>query len=143
MTEKRNVRVLVLEDSPERIKAFKAFFGVHNDFVFDADFADDADHAFALFREGGYDLIFLDHDLGEGSNPNPDNNGAKFTKALREFEGSHSTALVVVHSLNFPAAGRMMEDVRQAGIAVVAAPFVWNDLNHAMNLFLRAITSRQ
>lgn len=137
MAEKRNVRVLVLEDSPERIKAFKAFFGVHNDFVFDADFTDDADHAVALLQEKQHDLLLLDHDLGEGSNPDPENNGKRFTERVLELEGNILTSFAIVHSLNFGGASRMVEDLRQAGITATSIPFVWNAMNRVMSLYLR------
>lgn len=137
MTEKRNVRVLVLEDSPERIKAFKAFFGVHNDFVFDADFTDDAERAAALLQEKQHDLLLLDHDLGEGSNPDPENNGKRFTERVLELEGNIFTSFAIVHSLNFGGASRMVEDIRQAGIRAISIPYIWNAMNRVMSLYLR------
>lgn len=137
MTEKRNVRVLVLEDSPERIKAFKAFFGVHNDFVFDADFTDDADRAAALFQGKQHDLLLLDHDLGEGSNPDPENNGKRFTERVLELEGNIFASFAIVHSLNFGGASRMVGDLRQAGIRATSIPYIWNAMNRVMSLYLR------
>lgn len=137
MTEKRNVRVLVLEDSLERIKAFKAFFGVHNDFVFDADFTDDAERAAALLQEKQHDLLLLDHDLGEGSNPDPENNGKRFTERVLELEGNIFTSFAIVHSLNFGGASRMVEDLRQAGIRAISIPYIWNAMNRVMSLYLR------
>lgn len=137
MAEKRNVRVLVLEDSPERIKAFKAFFGVHNDFVFDADFTDDAERAAALLQEKQHDLLLLDHDLGEGSNPDPENNGKRFTERVLELEGNIFTSFAIVHSLNFGGASRMVEDLRQAGIRAISIPYIWNAMNRVMSLYLR------
>lgn len=142
MTEKRNVRVLVLEDSPERIKRFKAYFGVNDHFVFEADFTDDADQAIALFQQNPYDLLFLDHDLGEGSNPDPENNGARFTSALISRLDTSACSFAGVHSLNFCAASRMVHDIKQAGIATVPLPFVWNDMGHAMGLFRRVLEKK-
>ena len=135
MTEKRSVRVLVLEDSPERIKRFKAYFGVNDHFVFEADFTDDADQAIALFQQNPYDLLFLDHDLGEGSNPDPENNGKRFTQWLLERRSNPTVTMAAVHSLNFGAAHRMTQDIRQAGITTYKLPFIWNDMNDAMGIF--------
>ena len=125
MTEKTTVRVLVLEDSLERIKRFKAFFGVHNNFVFEADFTDNADQAIALFQQNPYDLLFLDYDLGDDSNPDPNNNGKRFTASLIGDPRAGQVAMAVVHSINQVGNLAMCEDLKEAGIWCQSIPWVW------------------
>ncbi len=129
MTEKTTVRVLVLEDSLERIKRFKAFFGVHNNFVFEADFTDNADQAIALFQQNPYDLLFLDYDLGDDSNPDPNNNGKRFTASLIGNPRAGQVAMAVVHSINQVGNLAMCEDLKEAGIWCQGIPWVWERLD--------------
>lgn len=129
MTEKRNVRVLVLEDSPERIKRFKAYFGVNDHFVFEADFTDDADQAIALFQQNPYDLLFLDHDLDEGSNPDHENNGKRFTASLVDNPRAIHVAMAVVHSINPMGNPAMCDDLKNAGVWCAGIPWAWERLD--------------
>lgn len=129
MTEKTTVRVLVLEDSLERIKRFKAFFGVHNNFVFEADFTDNADQAIALFQQNPYDLLFLEYDLGDDSNPDPNNNGKRFTASLIGNPRAGQVAMAVVHSINQVGNLAMCEDLKEAGIWCQGIPWVWERLD--------------
>lgn len=139
MTEKRNVRVLVLEDSPERIKRFKAYFGVNDHFVFEADFTDDADQAIALFQQKPYDLLFLDHDLGEGSNPDPENNGKRFTASLIGNPRAIHVAMAVVHSINPMGNPAMCDDLKNAGVWCYGIPWVWERLDTITGRLARQI----
>lgn len=139
MTEKRNVRVLVLEDSPERIKRFKAYFGVNDHFVFEADFTDDADQAIALFQQKPYDLLFLDHDLDEGSNPDPENNGKRFTASLIGNPRAIHVAMAVVHSINPMGNPAMCDDLKNAGVWCYGIPWVWERLDTITGRLARQI----
>lgn len=139
MTEKRNVRVLVLEDSPERIKRFKTYFGVNDHFVFEADFTDDADQAIALFQQKPYDLLFLDHDLDEGSNPDPENNGKRFTASLIGNPRAIHVAMAVVHSINPMGNPAMCDDLRNAGVWCYGIPWVWERLDTITGRLARQI----
>lgn len=143
MTEKRNVRVLVLEDSPERIKRFKAYFGVNDHFVFEADFTDDADQAIALFQQKPHDLLFLDHDLDEGSNPDPENNGKRFTASLIGNPRATQVAMAVVHSINPMGNPAMCDDLRNAGVWCKGIPWVWERLDTITGRLARQINVTQ
>lgn len=94
--KRKNVRILVLEDNPNRIRKFKsALIG------FVVDYAAEADEAIQLLSEKKYDLIFLDHDLGGEewvSSTNP-NTGYQVAKVVAEKTGPSST-FVIIHSMN-------------------------------------------
>lgn len=87
------MRILVLEDSIERIKYFLERFCDH-----DLTITENAESAINYLAEGVYDCIFLDHDLGKNNGSGADV-AAFLASGLTE--NFHST--IIIHSWNMPA----------------------------------------
>lgn len=69
-------------------------------------------------NQGGYDLICLDHDLGDVEN----GSGMEVAEWMRTHTGwGTNPCTVLVHSLNFPAAKLMVDKLREHG--AVHVPF--------------------
>ena len=114
------MKVLILEDSEERITWFKSKFP-------SADIVGTADEAIRLLDTAPYDVIFLDHDLApihyEGYNPiNDEDSGRKVTRWLISGTAQKS-ARFVVHSLNAPGAAAMVETLHLSGRRTEWVPF--------------------
>lgn len=89
------MRILVVEDDSYRIEWFqKATIG-HI-----VDFAIDADSAIVKVHQNDYDLIFLDHDLGNRQMVSSDDPNTGYTVAKSLIQSRNSKAAVVIHSLN-------------------------------------------
>jgi hypothetical protein len=89
------VKVLILEDSPERIKLFKEKLKDHDLYFFD----DVEEAKKAVEYIGGFDFYFIDHDLDNKVfvKSNEPNTGYQFAKFLAEKGIVKDT---VVHSMN-------------------------------------------
>lgn len=120
ITIPKNARVLVLEDSNERIEWFVKYLPVTTLYV------NTADEAIAALVGGDitqrpFDFIFLDHDLGllgyEGKPAGPEGDGHQVAKhmASQGYLGEN----VVIHSWNTRGAANMAACLRQA----VVIPF--------------------
>ena len=114
------MKVLVLEDSEERITWFRSKFP-------SAEIVNTADEAIRLLSEAPYDVIFLDHDLAplhyEGYNPiNDESSGRKVTRWIIATD-TQKSARFVVHSLNAPGAAAMVETLHLSGRRVEWVPF--------------------
>ena len=80
--------------------------------------------------EGSWDLIHLDHDLGDQTSADTFTDGFG---SIRAFDGGHAVSVilalnkkpprVIVHSHNNIAAPRMVSDLRRAGIESRWEPF--------------------
>lgn len=126
---KKNIRVLVLEDSEERLKKFRAFFAVHNHYVFEVDYTKDVDQALAWFDEKQYDIMCLDHDLDEAHYAGATTTaktGYDFVKALTGRPHCKGVVLSVVHSVNPIGNGRMIGVLRDNDMTNWSKPFVWD-----------------
>ena len=80
-------KVLVLEDSPERIDWFKQTFG-------DIDHTDDVNKAYAMLQGNKYDLVFLDRDIS-----NPKLTGEDLAWQMLQDKAIPETP-VIIHSEN-------------------------------------------
>lgn len=106
------MRILVLEDDPERLKWFRyATIGCV------VDTTKDVEEAKRWIDEREYDQIFLDHDLAEehyavwreGSDKHDATTGYAVARHLAENPSRSSEAVIVVHSMN-PIGGKRMAD---------------------------------
>jgi CheY-like chemotaxis protein len=88
------MNILVLEDSPERIKVFKE----HLDG--DITFVNDSFSAIKLLKDNTYDIIFLDYDLGDKTK----GSGAICAHFLAAKEIASRT---IIHSMNLVGVSRM------------------------------------
>ena len=107
------MKILILDDDRERHDAFEKVLGsqyvVH---TYDLDRAADAVKSGAPF-----DLALLDHDLGTVGN------GLHFAEWLTCVDADRRPAQVIVHSWNIPAADRMVDVLRKAGMPVRSETF--------------------
>lgn len=111
------LKVLILEDDPNRIEFFKMKLKGHDLYFFDI--ADDAINAFKLMNDKPWDIVFLDHDLGglalvPSSNPNTGYAVAKYM-AENEVEAKQ----IIIHSMNPAGSGNMKSLLPEA----VVIPF--------------------
>jgi CheY-like chemotaxis protein len=100
-------RILVLEDDQVRIDRFRTELCGYS-----VDYADSVEGASRLLSGPKYDLLFLDHDLEFGRrvfiDSDEPNTGYQFAKSLAT-EPSYGDTPVVVHSLNWFGAEKMVE----------------------------------
>jgi CheY-like chemotaxis protein len=89
-------RILVLDDDPNRLKAFRSILGIGNLLTTE------------LENNEVFDYIFLDHDLGGEQFVNSDiGTGYEVAKWLSEHKDKIPSSPIIIHSLNGPAAWRM------------------------------------
>lgn len=96
-------KVFILEDSPQRIEAFRKLYAGHEVTV-----TTTAQEAIDVLGRGlDYDLITLDHDLGGQVYCRSDleNSGYRVAKFLSDKE---TKGAVVIHSWNSIGAGKML-----------------------------------
>ena len=96
------MRILILEDDGMRVTNFIEIFQGHT-----IDATESAYGAMELLDINTYDLIFLDHDLGEGNG-----SGSLVAAYLAQLPGL--TATIVIHSWNTPASNAMLGYLPQA-----------------------------
>lgn len=114
------MRILILEDSPERIEFFKRIYKNHTLFI-----TADIDMAYHYTEIEELNILFLDHDL------EPDNfkslkegrTGYDFCKSLVEGKLQRH-ALIYVHSCN-PVGGQVMVNLlKDNGYEAIWTPFL-------------------
>ena len=100
-----NMKILVLEDDCYRVRFFVEKFGQH-----DITITENSFDAITHLENEVFDLIFLDHDLGE-------DNGDGFDVAVYLFDNPwnvNNRAEIIIHSWNIPATKRMLSKISQA-----------------------------
>lgn len=104
------LRILILEDSPERISFFKQKFNKHDAYFFDM--ADDAIEALRIINDKPWDIILLDHDLGGKVfvSSAEHNTGYTVAKYIADNRNDFEINQIIIHSLN-PAAAQNMKNV--------------------------------
>jgi len=106
------MRILVVEDNPERVKKFRR--ELVGSIV---DYAVDADSAMACLASHGYDLIFLDHDLGLREMVDSDDANTGYQVALAIARDAKNTSVIVVHSCNPAGAANISRALPRAMLA--------------------------
>lgn len=108
------MRVLVLEDSHERIKVFKVKLAEHDVYFFD----NVKDAVAAVKYDEPFEYFFIDHDLDDKVyvDSNEPNTGYQFAKFLAE-EGIKGT--FIAHTMN-PAGA---ENIKAVLPGVIHVPF--------------------
>lgn len=113
------MRTFILEDDSRRMDGFNQVLG------YDLTVAKDVRRAKKLFRRGEpFDLILLDHDLGESDYKDPSresNNGTEFAKWLASSRTPQGE--VIIHSYNPDGAMRMYHTLSPAHWKVTCLPF--------------------
>ena len=89
-----------------------------------------------------YDIILLDHDLRsehyESDAPDDENTGYAIASWLAGHPESQAEAIIVIHSLNYYGALRMVDVLREGSRAAKHIPFDY--LSSALNLLLKLRT---
>ena len=103
------MKVLIFEDSPERIKTFQRILKNHDLYFFNQ--VEEAKKAFDVL--GPFDFIFLDHDMdGRVFVPSEEENtGYQLAKYIAQ---KGTNAEVVVHSMNMPGVEKILGVLPQA-----------------------------
>lgn len=122
------VKILILDDEDKRHAAYNLTYAEHkieNSYNYIA-FLD------ALYKDSPWDLIHLDHDLGDHMNGDTYEDG---WGVVREFNGVHAASkiceledkslpkAVIIHSLNPVGSQVMLNMIKQRGISVEWQPF--------------------
>lgn len=117
---KNTMKVLILEDDPNRIVIFKK--NLIGCFVVDTDMANSA---IALLDTQDWDVLFLDHDLGNQVyvNPEEENTGSEVTRWLVK-NPDKKPKLIILHSMNGPATVGMKSMLRDSVILTFGNPHI-------------------
>jgi len=99
------MKILILEDDGSRVNNFIEILYVH-----DLDITENAYEAVNLLEAKVYDIILLDHDLGDGNG-----NGGIVSNFLRmNTDNLNYNADILIHSWNAPASMSMQKDLPNA-----------------------------
>ena len=99
------MRILILEDDGTRVNNFIELLYQH-----DLDITENAQEAISLLDEKVYDVLLLDHDLGEGNGT-----GGTVSSFLRMYpDNPNNNAEILIHSWNAPASAGMLKDLPNA-----------------------------
>ena len=115
-------RVLIVEDDPVRCEWFRGRLR-----SCDLSVTCDAGEAVRWLAESEYDLILLDHDLREehywSDECDDERTGYAVAAWLAAHPGAQPRAQVVIHSLNYAGAERMLAALLAAGFDAECIPF--------------------
>ena len=116
------MRILILEDSQERIDVFTdaLCFDSHEIIIVET-----AEDAITYLEKDEFDLLMLDHDLGGECyvDTAEKNTGSEVVRWLTN-SGYRSSPVIIVHSMNEPAARSMEHALAYDGFEVHRIPFV-------------------
>jgi hypothetical protein len=102
------MRILILEDDGTRVNNFIELLHTH-----DLDITENAYDAVDLLQANVYDLLLLDHDLGDGNG-----SGGLVSSFLgNNQDNPNYDAKILIHSWNVPASKSMLEDLPAAAWA--------------------------
>lgn len=115
-------RILIVEDDENRRSWFDQQFSRH-----ERDLTDQASVACEWLLKREYTLIFLDHDLAEEhyflEMADDGFTGYAVASWLAQHPERQATAQIVIHSLNYPGAKRMVDVLQSAGRQAEHVPF--------------------
>lgn len=125
----KKTRILVLEDDPERHKAFKNRFAeLQSDATYTI--VETAQDCESLLKSEEYELIFLDHDLGGKVfvDSKDLNTGAAVARWIaKNKESILGDPIFIVHSLNPDGSEYMRQTISEVFSEVYRMPFVWEE----------------
>jgi CheY-like chemotaxis protein len=115
-------RILIVEDDEQRCAWFRERLTHH-----ECDLTCDVQRAICWLGEREYSLIFLDHDLAEEHYLSESTNDAETGYAVAAWLAAHPAAqpqaAIVVHSLNYVGAERMVDTLARSGRPASHVPF--------------------
>lgn len=139
------MRILFLDDMKIRQESFEMQIIVHLDDVHVEDWrAWNGEQALKRLEERDYDVMFLDHDLGDDQYSEHRDGVRVVSKALSGTEVAEAIALlpverlpklVVIHSWNRYGADRMADILHRAGVKVLQIMFSDDLLKNALPFF--------
>lgn len=132
------LRVLFLDDDPDRTRSFVSRVGSHGLHLVTVETVSDCIEHLAASR---WDLVLLDHDLGgevfvESARADT---GAEVVRWLRDNPGEHGS--FIVHSMNAVGAASMFFDLREMGYRVAQAAYGSSDFWRIVGAELRIRTT--
>ena len=123
-------RILIVEDNESRCDWFRQKFAGR-----EPDITCDVSQAVAWLAERDYAVILLDHDLAYehycSDEPDDERTGYAVAAWLAAHPDRQREAMIVIHSLNYVGAQRMLDALRDAGRDAEHVPF------HYLQLELR------
>lgn len=130
MSDSRSGRILIVEDDETRCAWFNEKFAGR-----ELDVTCDVAQAFRWLAERDYEVILLDHDLVDehyfSDEPDDERTGYAVASWLASHADRHRQAVIVIHSLNYRGAQRMLDKLGEAGLEAEHIPF------HYLQLGLR------
>jgi CheY-like chemotaxis protein len=115
-------RILIVEDDPSRCAWFEQKFTGRP-----LDVTCDVAEATRWLAERDYECILLDHDLADehyfSDFPDDERTGYAVAAWLAAHPDRQREALIVIHSLNYTGAQRMLDALRDAGRDAEHIPF--------------------
>jgi len=116
------MRILIVEDDETRCGWFRQKFADA-----ELDVTCDVKEAARWLAERDYGLILLDHDLTEehyfATEPDDERTGYAIAAWLAAHPDSQRDATILIHSLNYTGADRMLSALREAGRDAEHVPF--------------------
>jgi hypothetical protein len=124
--EVNNMRILVLDDSLSRQKAFRERFLEANLGIY-ADFCSNVEDCISLLSKNNYSIIFLDHDLTEEENQSIENKntGSEVARWIYNNLSPFEKTRIYIHSLNKIGSKNMLELISNSD----HVPFIWDNLD--------------
>jgi len=122
MTSGQTGRILIVEDDPTRCAWFEQKLTGRT-----LDVTCDVAEATRWLGERDYDCILLDHDLTDehyfSDEPDDEHTGYAVAAWLASHPDRQREALIVIHSLNYTGAQRMLDALHNAGRDAEHVPF--------------------
>lgn len=109
-------RILIVEDDEGRCHWFRAQL-----LNYELDITCDVTEAICWLKERDYRMIFLDHDLA--TEPDDERTGYAVAQWLAAHPGYQREAKIIIHSLNYPGAERMLRVLQESGRQAEHIPF--------------------
>jgi CheY-like chemotaxis protein len=116
------MRILIVEDDEMRCAWFERKFAGR-----EMDVTCDVGEALGWLAARDYDVILLDHDLAEehyfSDAPDDERTGYAVARWLASHTDRQRAATIIIHSLNYAGAQRMLDVLRDAGRDAEHVPF--------------------
>lgn len=116
------MKILILEDSGERIFQFKKRLLSH-----ETTFTDKPKEAIQLLQDSDWDYIFLDHDMGNVFEKPGEGTGYEVAGWIAEHP-ERAPRHILLHTMNNVGAAAMMLVLGRVGIKAQYIPLLWEKI---------------
>lgn len=116
------MKILILEDSGERIFQFKKRLMAH-----DVTFTDKPKEAIQLLQDNEYSYLMLDHDLGPTFDAPGDGTGYEVARWISEHP-ERAPRHILLHTMNNVGASAMMLVLGRVNIRASYIPLLWEKI---------------